>query len=78
MAKRPEKRLGRALEHASDLAQQIEAAMPPPKPKRTKKAMVYLSEDEHSRIEAYAEERDEPFAVVMRNLILVSLKALGK
>ena len=78
MRKTPPKRLGKALEHAGGLAEQIAASLPPPKPKRGRRVMVAWSEEEYARIEAFAQERDEPLAVVVRNLTVAALEAMGR
>ena len=79
MAKAPQKRLRNALQHAGDLAQQIEAALPPPRPRRNKRILVSWSDEEYRRIGELAEERDgEALAVVVRNLTMAALDAMGK
>ena len=67
-------RLGKAADHASAL----EAALPPPKPKRPRRIQLALSETEYARIEAFARGRDEHLAVALRNLVLTALDAMGK
>ncbi len=74
MSERTPKRLGKAVE----LAEQIEASLPPPKPKRGRRVMVAWGDEEYGRIASFAEERGEPLAVVVRNLTLAALDALGR
>ena len=74
MSKKPPERLQRAL----DLAEQIKATLPPPKPKRDQRILVAWGKEEYDRVRAFAEERGEPLAVAVRNLTLAALKVLSQ
>ena len=74
MSSRPPERLQRAL----DLAEQIEATLPPPQVKRSKRILVSWSQEEYDRIVAFATERGERLAPAVRNLTVAALDALGK
>ena len=60
------------------LAEAIRASLPDPAAKRDKRVQSYFSAEEFQRFEELAEERGEPVGILVRNLALAALDALGR
>ena len=76
MARKKSSEAGEGQESLFDLAQQIEASLPPPQPKRTERVLVAFAPEEKTRVELFAQGRGEPLATAVRNLTLAALDAL--